>query len=252
MKARACGIVALAILAGGCSIVQTGHGKGHWSYSGKTGPEHWGDLSPEYVLAKTGKRQSPIDIANPKPFKAPPLNFRYKTTALNVVNNGHAIQQDCDEGSVLEVGGATYALKQFHFHGLSEHTVNGKHYAMEGHLVHQDAKGTLAVVGFFLVRGKENAFLKPLFDRMPAKPGERVKDAGVKLNIIDLLPSKRSYYAYDGSLTTPPCSEGVNWSVLCEPIEMSPGQLEQFRKLYANNYRPVQPLNGREVVKVEP
>ena len=242
------GLLCLALaLFHGCKVKPAEHGSVHWSYSGETGPAHWGDLSPDYILCKTGKQQSPIDISGAKPSSGS-IQFKYKATPLNVVNNGHAIQQDYEKGSMLEVGGQTYELKQFHIHSASEHTVEGKRYDMEIHLVHKNEQGVIVVVGVLLQQGQENAFLKRFWSRMPKKPDERVQDEGLEINIQDLLPGNRSCYVYDGSLTTPPCTEGVKWHVLSQPVDLSAEQLEEFRKIYKGTYRPVQPLNGRTIL----
>lgn len=235
------------LLLCGCATAPERHGKAHWGYHGKTGPAHWGDLSPDYVLAKTGKQQSPIDIAGARKAKGSPLNFGYKATALNIVNNGHAIQANCDNGSTVQADGARYYLKQFHFHSLSENTVDGKHFAMECHLVHLDKGGNIAVVGIFFTTGAENKFLAQFWDRMPKKAGQEVGDEKVQLKIADILPADKSCYAFAGSLTTPPCTEGVRWYVFSQPVEMSADQLKAFQKLYKDNYRPVQPLNERRI-----
>ena len=255
MKVRkGVGLVLLVAWLGGAGILLSGcataehHGKAHWGYHGEIGPKHWGDLSPDYILARTGKQQSPIDIPNVRKAKGLPFKTSYKTTGLSLVNNGHAIQVNCDEGSTLQVGNVTYDLKQFHFHSPSENTVNGKHFDMECHLVHLNAKGEIAVIGVLFKKGAENGFLAKFWGRMPGEAGSEVKDEKVQLNIVDLLPKDQSCYAFMGSLTTPPCTEGVKWYLLSTPVEMSAGQLTAFQKLYKDNYRPVQPLNERRII----
>jgi carbonic anhydrase len=179
------------------------------------------------------------------------IKFHYKPTMLNLVNNGHAIQQDYEKGSLMEVDGKGYDLKQFHIHSASEHTVDGKRYDMEIHLVHKNEHEVIAVVGILLQQGQENNFLKRFWSRMPKKPGERAQDKSVQIHVQNLLPGNLSCYVYDGSLTTPPCTEGVKWYVMSHPVELSASQLEEFRKLYKGTYRPVQPLNGREILHLE-
>ncbi len=221
------------------------HDKHGWGYSGEKGPAHWEGV------CKTGKSQSPINIvkkAAKKKKKQPKLKMKYKKTKFSVVNNGHAIQVNYPAGSTLRIGKKKYNLLQFHFHSKSEHTINGKHLDMEMHLVHKSDAGKLAVVGVLFKKGKSNKFLKKIWANIPAKVNE-TKAVNVKINAKKLLPKKLSYYAYNGSLTTPPCSEGVKWYVLSKIQQLSGKQLKAFQKLYSNNYRPVQKLNGRTVKK---
>lgn len=222
-------------------------GPPHWGYESKDGAEHWADLSPEFAVCKIGKEQSPIDIrtAEVKPSKLGPLGFNYATGTVEVVNNGHSIQVNVPAGGTLVLDGSNYSLAQFHFHAPSEEKLNGESFPLGAHFVHKSAEGKLAVVTVLFKLGKENTALKPVFDAMPKKEGEAAKLDG--LNPADILPAERAYYAFEGSLTTPPCSEGVRWQVLKEPVELSEHQLSAFRQLYPMNARPVQPLNGREV-----
>lgn len=217
----------------------------HWGYEGENGPEHWGEISPEYAACSEGREQAPIDIPAGTPTNAGDIVFNYQPTALDIVNNGHAIQVNYDEGSFMEVEGKKYNLLQFHFHALSEHTVGGKHYDMEGHLVHQSEDGESAVVGILMSRGAENAAFEPVWGHMPAEEGEPETIEGVTVNAIDLLPADKSYYRYDGSLTTPPCTEGFKWFELATPVELSEAQMSAFEVIYDYNYRPVQPFNDR-------
>lgn len=235
----------LAILSFcGCTTTEKKHDAPHWGYSGHTGPAHWGELSPDFILAKTGKQQSPIDIRNAQSARGI-LQIDYNPTTLEIVNNGHAIQLNYKKGSFLKMDGATYELKQFHIHSPSEHTVNGEYFDMEIHLVHISDAGKIAVAGVLFKQGKKNVFLEKFWKMLPETPGERILDKTLNLNAADVLPANKTYYAYDGSLTTPPCSEGVKWYVLSEPAEISAEQLAEFQKLYKGNFRPVQPLNGR-------
>lgn len=225
----------------------SGHAGAHWSYDGETGPAHWGDLSPAFALCRTGKSQSPIDIAETQPAEGAPMEFHYGSCALGAVNNGHTIQMNGDGAGFIKVGAERYELQQFHFHARSEHTVQGAPYDMELHLVHQSAGGGLAVVGVFLREGAENAALAKFWGRLPAKSSKHFEDKDTQLGIADLLPADKSCYSYEGSLTTPPGTEGVKWFVMSKPAELSAAQLQTFRKLYDHNYRPTQPLNGRVV-----
>jgi carbonic anhydrase len=220
----------------------------HWTYEGKEGPEKWGDLEKGFTGCKLGKEQSPIDIDSKKATtaKLPKIEFDYKPVPLAVVNNGHTIQVNYDKGSTIKVGKDTYELLQYHFHTPSEEKMDGKPSEMVAHLVHKNAQGNLAVVAVLFDKGKENAALKPVFAAMPAKEGEK-KDPAVKVNAADLLPANAGYYTFKGSLTTPPCSEGVRWLVLKTPVTLSAEQADAFRKIIPMNARPVQPLNGRKV-----
>jgi carbonic anhydrase len=217
----------------------------HWGYDGEVGPEYWGSLSPEYAACSEGKEQSPVDIPATAPVNPPGLSFNYQPSTLNIVNNGHSIQVDYDAGSSLAIGGAVYPLVQFHLHSLSEHTLSGAHSAMELHLVHKDADGRTAVVGVMITDGAANPAYEAVLAHMPAEEGEPETISGVTVNAGELLPSEQSYYRYNGSLTTPPCTEGVTWFFMAGPVELSPEQIAAFQSLYDHNYRPVQPLNER-------
>jgi len=219
---------------------------GHWGYEGEHGPEHWGHMSGEYKACAEGKTQSPIDLSNAAAEELADIKFDYKPSKLNILNNGHTVQVNYDEGSSITLDNVKYNLLQFHFHDPSEHTVGGKSFGMEVHLVHKNAKGELAVVGLLINEGKENAVLAETWKNMPAKADEK-KALSSKINAQDLLPSDHSYYRYTGSLTTPPCSEGVNWLVFTTPIEMSKAQIAAFKKIINKNARPVQPINARKV-----
>ena len=232
-----------------CGILFSGFalasgGKAHWGYEGHEGPTNWGDLSHDYAMCKSGKSQSPIDITSSAAAKLADIKFSYKATPIDVVNNGHTIQVNYAKGSTLNVGGKTYKLLQFHFHSPSEHKVNGKPYDMVAHLVHQAADGQLGVVGVMMTVGKANPVIGSIWSNMPKTAGEQntVKDT---VNVADLLPANHSYFNYSGSLTTPPCSEGVNWMVMQTPIDVSAEQVAGFTSIFAKSVRPVQPVNGR-------
>lgn len=221
-------------------------GPAHFEYTGEDGPEHWGDLSAAYATCKTGQAQSPIDIGTTTPKDLPNLVPAYVAGALAAVNNGHTIQVNVPSGSKLNVEGVDYPLLQFHFHHPSEHTVNGVAFPLEMHLVHKAADGSLAVVGVLIKSGAENAPLKPLFSALPATAAGTLNTADL-INPADLLPADKTYFKYAGSLTTPPCSEGVKWHVLKNPVEMSDAQLNAFSGIFSLNARPVQSLNAREL-----
>ncbi len=217
-----------------------------WSY-GDNGPAKWGSLSDDFRLCSVGKAQSPIDIG---PAGAPaalePLRCDYRAVPLKLVNNGHTIEAAMENGGALTVGGKTFSLVQFHFHAPSEHTVDGVQYPMEAHLVHRAEDGQLAVVGVFMayMDGRSNPLINLVWRHLPERPEETVANAST-VNAMDLLPSDRAHVRYDGSLTTPPCSEDVLWHVMRRPIPVTPEQVETFRRVIGENSRPVQPLNGR-------
>lgn len=217
----------------------------HWGYEGETGPDKWGELSSDFATCSTGVEQSPIDITADAAVNPADIQFNYQPSNLTEVNNGHTIQANYDDGSSITVDGVTYNLLQFHFHEHSEHTLAGQPGAMEVHFVHQNDQGKLAVVGAMINVGVENQALAPVWANMPAEAGDPIAVEGVTVSADEILPTERTYYRYDGSLTTPPCSEGVTWLVMTTPIEISQDQLAAFQQIHSNNYRPVQPLNDR-------
>lgn len=215
----------------------------HWSYSGKDGPAHWGGV------CRSGKTQSPIDIrtAAAKLETLPVLSFDYRPGPLHIVDNGHSVQVDVEPGSSLTIGPDRYSLVQFHFHKPSEEAIDGRHYAMVAHLVHRDSAGRIAVVAVLLKAGAENRLIDKLWRNVPAERGRDASVDAVTISPGQLLPVTRAYFTYEGSLTTPPCTEGVRWIVLKTPNSISIGQITGFGKFYRMNARPVQPTNGREV-----
>ncbi|MBZ0220715.1 MAG: carbonic anhydrase family protein [Candidatus Methylomirabilis sp.] len=220
----------------------------HWSYEGEHGPEHWGHMSKEFQACSEGKTQSPIDLSNAAPEALSKIEFKYGSSKLNIVNNGHTVQVNYDGGSSIAVDGSEYGLVQFHFHTPSEHTVDGKSYGNEIHLVHKNGKGQLAVVGVLIEEGSENPAYSAIWSNLPAKAGEK-KSVEASINAGELIPSESGYFTYSGSLTTPPCSESVKWIVLKKPIQMSAAQIKEISDIMSKNNRPVQPLNER-VLKV--
>lgn len=226
-----------------------GHGA-HWGYEGHDGPEFWGGLSSEYAVCKSGKNQAPINIEGTIEADLKPIVFHYGSTPVDVVNNGHTIQVNYAPGSTITVDNHTYNLLQFHFHTPSENTVQGRSFPMEGHLVHADSDGNLAVVSVLFEDGAANPFIETVWSYMPEKVGESRKVADVKFDVSDMLPSDKSYYRFNASLTTPPCSEGVRWMVMKTPVLVSKAQAKKFTTVIGvNNNRPVQPLNARLIVK---
>ncbi len=219
----------------------------HWCYEGENGPEHWGEGEPEFSKCKIGENQSPIDITQTVKVKMDSIRFTYNMTPFNIINNGHTIQVNYEKGSSIYVDGDEYNLIQFHFHAPSEHKVNGKAYDMVAHLVHKNKDGILAVVAVFMKEGKENDFIKTLWNNFPKEEGKIYSFKSIKINVNQLLPKDRGYYSYFGSLTTPPCSENVNWFILKTPVGVSKEQIAKFSSIFKSNARPVQPLHGRIV-----
>jgi len=218
----------------------------HWGYGGEHGPQKWGDMEADFATCKLGKLQSPIDIRGATKSALPALDIQYAKSSADVVNNGHTIQVNLADGGVLNLDGVPYKLVQFHFHAPSEEKIDGKANSMVIHLVHQNADKKLAVVAVLLTEGKGNVALDSVFKNMPQHEGGK-KKLGASFNAADLLPAERGYFRYVGSLTTPPCSEGVRWQVLKQPVEVSKAQVAAFRKLYSMNARPVQPSNDRKI-----
>ncbi len=221
----------------------------HWGYSGHAGPEHWGEIDPAFSVCQTGKAQTPIDLVGTADADLPHVVFHYRAGGHDEVHNGHTIQVDYDEGSSIEFDGRQYWLKQFHFHTPSENHVNGKAFPMEAHLVHADAEGHLAVIAVMFEEGPENLALATPWAAMPMTPGH-TEHLAMKASAEALLPANRDYYSFEGSLTTPPCTEGVAWIVMKHPVSASHGQIVKFARAMGHpNNRPIQPLNARVVLE---
>ena len=220
-----------------------------WNYEGVNGPQAWGKLKPDFNLCAIGKRQSPINIEESGTLQGPaePLQFNYQPSSGSVVNNGHTIQVDLFGDSSLTVRGSSYKLLQFHFHHPSEERVNYQGFAMVAHLVHRNAEGQLAVIAVLLEPGVANALINKVWTHMPLDTGDRVRLPTGLIDMNELLPKDQRYYQFMGSLTTPPCTEGVLWLVLKQPTSVSREQIKLFSQLFPNNARPVQPVNGRAV-----
>lgn len=221
----------------------------HWSYEGSHGPEHWARVKPEFNTCATGKRQSPVHIQESGTLQGPaePLQFDYRPTGGSVVHNGHTIQVDLEPGNTMSVRGSSYELLQFHFHHPSEERVNHRSFAMVAHLVHKNHEGQLAVVAVLIDPGAANGLVHKVWTHMPLDSGDRVRLPAGLIDLRELLPTDQRYYQFMGSLTTPPCTEGVLWNVLKTPVTVSREQLKLFSQIFPNNARPVQALNGRVV-----
>jgi carbonic anhydrase len=223
----------------------------HWEYEGTGGPTHWGTLDNAYKKCSAGKEQSPIDIRGAKPVDLPPISFSYKPSPLKLIDNGHTVQVTYAPGSFITVGNQRYELQQFHFHHPAEEKVAGKSYPMVAHLVHKNAAGRLAVVAVLLNKGTANPLVDKLWRYLPFAPGKEVTPQGESIDASDLLPATKGYFTFNGSLTTPPCSEGVTWFVLKVPTQVSAGEVLTFARRYPHNARPTQPLNGRVIKQTQ-
>ena len=222
-----------------------------WSYEGETGPEHWGEIDPNYATCANGKEQSPINIETSKVIEDDKIEdpvINYKPTVFTLSNNGHTIQANpSTPDNSLVFGNEEYKLAQFHFHAPSEHQFNGQYFDMEVHFVHKNANNQYAVLGLMIKEGVSNPYLEKAWNVIPSEKTKEDVKLTEPIDLMNLLPADKDSFQYNGSLTTPPCSETVKWAVLEEPIEMSKEQIDKFRKIFPNNYRPVQPLNEREV-----
>jgi carbonic anhydrase len=238
-----------AAAKGGAAMANSHGGEVHWDYEGVNGPQAWGQLKPEFNLCAIGKRQSPINIEEGNTLAGPaePIQFSYNPSNGIVVNNGHTIQVDVQGENSITVRGTNYRLAQFHFHTPSEEQVNGKRFSMVAHLVHKSDAGQLAVVAVLMEVAGTNPLIDKVWTYMPLDTGDRVAMPRELLDMNELLPADQRYYQFMGSLTTPPCSEGVLWMVLKQPMKISKVQYKLFSQLYPNNARPVQPVNGRPV-----
>ncbi|MBX3608235.1 MAG: carbonic anhydrase family protein, partial [Piscinibacter sp.] len=222
----------------------------HWDYAGETGPNQWGAMKPEFSLCANGKRQSPIDIRDGIRVQLDPVQFDYQPSTFRVVDNGHTIQVNVGPGNSIEVMGRRFELLQFHFHRPSEERIDGRQFDMVAHLVHKDLDGRLAVVAVLLERGSAHPLVQSVWNNLPLEKGDEVRARGT-LDLQQLLPPQREYFTYMGSLTTPPCSEGVLWMVMKQPVPVSPDQISIFSRLYPMNARPIQSAAGRLIKESE-
>ncbi|MET3132725.1 carbonic anhydrase [Oxalobacteraceae bacterium GrIS 1.11] len=221
------------------------HGS-HWSYEGENGPANWSKINSDWAKCGSGNRQSPIDIRDGMKVDLEQISFDYKPSSFNVIDNGHTVQVTVGGGNYITVQNHLYELMQFHFHRPSEERINGKGYEMVVHLVHKDAEGRLAVLAVLLERGKSQSLIQTVWNNLPLEKNELVAPA-IVLDPMEILPQRREYFTYMGSLTTPPCSEGVLWLVMKEPVQASPAQMALFSRLYPLNARPIQAGSGRVI-----
>lgn len=224
------------------------HDKPHWTYDGEAGPDHWGELSEDFKACKTGRMQSPIELGAADVEAKFAVRVAYKPGPLTVVNNGHTIQATFAPGSTLSSGISRYKLLQVHFHTPSEEVVYGLPYPMVAHFVHTDHAGNLAVLGVLFEEGAHNAELEKLIKAAPKQEGEPEIVKGVTFDPARLLPANLSVYRYEGSLTTPPCTEGVRWHVARQRVTASAAQIAALHAIMGDNARPVQPIYGRVLV----
>jgi carbonic anhydrase len=231
----------------------------HWGYEGQEGPEHWAELSPEYTPCRDGREQSPVDLTDAVPASGARLERRIGTAVLNLdqrarvmdlVDNGHTIQITNDAPLSLDVDGEHFELVQYHFHAPSEHTIDGEHAPLEAHFVHKSAAGKLAVAAVLFEEGAHNPIVDPIVSSLPSGPGAPRHLEGLELGMSQLPPLPEHYYRYEGSLTTPPCTEGVKWIVSAERRPLSAEQMAAFTTRLHDNNRPVQPRGDREIALV--
>ncbi|MGE7624065.1 carbonic anhydrase [Viridibacillus sp. NPDC096237] len=226
-----------------------------WSYEEDIGPNNWANLDPSFSMCGKGMEQSPInidleDVVLDK--NLGDIKFDYQPTKFTIMNNGHTIQaNDASRKNSIVINGEKYTFLRMHFHNPSEHQINGHHFAMEAHLVHENSKGQKAVLGILINPGKENKLLTEFWSKLPPKVTEADIPLNNAIDLTNFLPIDKKVYRYSGSLTTPPCSEGIIWSVMEQPIEMSEAQIDAFSSIISNNNRPVQPLNNRKVFKMQ-
>lgn len=220
----------------------------HWSYEGATGPVHWGALDAASKVCSLGDQQSPIDIGQAISARLPPLEIGWSRKLDSIVHNGHTITLETATGGGLKVGDKSYRLVQFHFHHPSEHRIGGRSFPMEVHFVHMAADRSLAVIGALMAAGEANPVFAKIAATMPAKQGPAVK-ADPAVDPYGLLPAGRGYYNYEGSLTTPPCSQTVNWILLTDPISVAEADIAAFARIFPANARPIQKTNRRFVLK---
>jgi len=230
---------------------QAAESQAKWSYSGATGPSHWGDLSAENIACKQGKNQSPIDINRTFDARLPSIKFDYTMlTGENVVNNGHSIQVNIRQGGLIKLDGMDFHLKQFHFHTPSENRVDGQSFPLEAHFVHANEAGELAVVALLYKPGPPNGALNGVVKNMPMNAGDEKRMGAKDLELFERSKTIKDYFRFNGSLTTPPCTEGVRWIVVHSQPTISRKQLDAFQQALKHpNNRPVQPVNARTILR---
>ncbi len=246
MKQKALVTILTGLMISGSTLASD---KPHWGYTGAEGPQHWGALSQDYGVCASGHNQSPINLTGMIDGNLPEMQVSYRQLAGEIINNGHSIQVNAQPGNAITLDGHSYALKQFHFHSPSENTIEGESFPLEAHFVHADAEGNLAVVAVMYRSGAANAELAKAWAQMPLQAGDKTA-LNQPVNPGTLLPGNHDYYRFNGSLTTPPCTEGVAWFVIKQIDTASPEQIEQFaHAMHHDNNRPVQPVYARVVIQ---
>lgn len=243
-KAAACGLLLAVLTFVGSAIAEEDF---HWTYSGERGPEHWGKLSEAFAACSEGRNQSPIDIVDPIDADLAPIGLSYRGSTVAVVNNGHSVQVDVGLGNSLDIEGQTFELVQFHLHSPSEHRIQGESFPLEAHFVHRNDRGERAVVAGLFREGPRSQGLETIGVSAPTKAG-RSEPIDTPIADLEVVPEGRAYYRYSGSLTTPPCTEGVLWLILKATGSVSSEQVERFVKLVGEDARGPQPLNARRVL----
>ena len=237
------------VLLGSTTFAQEHTAKAHWGYTGHGSPEKWAELSPKNQMCGIGKNQSPINVTTSADADLEALTIDYKNPSSSIINNGHTIQVNIQEGNTLTVDNIAFELKQFHFHTPSENNIDGKSFPLEVHFVHLDKDGNIAVLALMFEEGEANTNLAKIWEKMPLK-AEETADAVLENIASALLPKEREYYRFNGSLTTPPCTEGVRWFVLKTPVSISKEQVAKFLELMKHpNNRPIQATNARVIIK---
>ena len=245
LKILGAGALAACPLCAG-QAVAAGKGGAQWSYKGAKGPEHWGDLDRAFLACSAGSQQSPVDLRDSTPSGLEEVQTFWRPFQLDILNNGHTIQVNTGGGGFMVLDGRRFDLLQFHFHHPSEHTLYGENFPMEVHFVHKSADGDLGVLGVFMAEGEENPTINKIWHNVEVGGGSKRIEEFIEPDT--LLPVDRAYFRYAGSLTTPPCSEVVNWAVMAQPITVSRRQIDAFGNLYPMNARPVQGLNRRFIL----
>jgi carbonic anhydrase len=223
-----------------------------WTYGGDKGPDRWAELSPEFGACARSERQSPVALTDAVAVPVPcePLRFRYRSSPLYITNDGRALRLGYDRGSFLVVEGLSYELVELRFHVPAEHFVDGRSADGELHLIHANNRGDIAVVAVPLEGGRRvNQILRRVLENAPTSAGEAFYGRNVGVNASFMLPGRKDYFAYEGSLTRPPCTEGVRWYVMRTPLEVATADLQRLAALIGPNVRPLQPLGGRRVIR---
>lgn len=234
-----------------CALPLSAEEAPHWTYSGDKGPANWGALSEDFAACRVGKNQSPIDIRTDKLIETrlPQLSLDYQGDTTSIINNGHTLQVNVTGSNTLKAEGDTFSLSQFHFHSPSEHRIDGEAFPLEAHFVHENSKGDIAVVGLLFRSGETNEDLRKFGEAAPEKKGETMPYAQSLADTLTMLTRNITrYYRYSGSLTTPPCSEGLRWYVIPVAATISQEQIDRYIALIGEDARGPQPLNARIVL----